>query len=78
MYFLFFAVFRKYNVKNNCNHSRRNNTGTTKNQLNSRFSTEYCEVLVEEAYGIARCNVVVVYSHTDELGDWYYTYVFYG
>ena len=50
----------------------------TKNQLNSRFSAEYCEVLVEEAYGIARCNVVVVYSHTDELGDWYYTYVFYG
>ena len=50
----------------------------TKNQLNSRFSTEYCEVLVEEAYGIARCNVVVVYSHTDALGDWYYTYVFYG
>ena len=50
----------------------------TKNQLNRRFSTEYCEVLVEEAYGIARCNVVVVYSHTDELGDWYYTYVFYG
>lgn len=50
----------------------------TKNQLNSRFSTEYCEVLVEEAYGIARCNVVVVYCHTDELGDWYYTYVFYG
>ena len=50
----------------------------TKNQLNSRFSSEYCEVLVEEVYGIARCNVVVVYSHTDELGDWYYTYVFYG
>ena len=50
----------------------------TKNQLNSRFSTEYCEVLVEGAYGIARCNVVVVYSHTDQLGDWYYTYVFYG
>lgn len=50
----------------------------TKNQLNSRFSTEYCEVLVEEAYGIARCNVAVVYSHTDQLGDWYYTYVFYG
>jgi hypothetical protein len=50
----------------------------TKNQLNSRFSNEYCEVLVEEAYGIARCNVVVVYSHTDELGDWYYTYVLYG
>jgi hypothetical protein len=35
-------------------------------------------VLVEEAYGIARCNVLVVYSHTDQLGDWYYTYVFYG
>ena len=50
----------------------------TKNQLNSRFSAEYCEVLVEEAYGIARCNVLVVYSHTDQLGDWYYTYVFYG
>lgn len=50
----------------------------TKNQLNSRFSTESCEVLVEEAYGIARCNVKVEYSHKDEVGDWYYTYVFYG
>lgn len=50
----------------------------TKNQLNSRFSSEYSDVLVEEAYGIARCNCIVEYSHTDELGDWYYTYVFYG
>lgn len=50
----------------------------TKNQLNSRFSAEHCEVLVEEAYGIARCNVKVEYSHKDEVGTWYYTYVFYG
>lgn len=50
----------------------------TKNQLNSRFSEEYCETLVEEAYGYARVNCTVVFSHTDELGDWYYIYVFYG
>lgn len=50
----------------------------TKNQLNSRFSQEYCETLVEEAYGYARVNCTVVFSHTDELGDWYYIYVFYG
>ena len=50
----------------------------TKNQLNSRFSEERCETLVEGAYGLARVNCQVVYSHTDELGDWYYTYVFYG
>ena len=50
----------------------------TKNQLNSRFSEERCETLVEGAYGLARINCQVVYSHTDELGDWYYTYVFYG
>jgi hypothetical protein len=50
----------------------------TKNQLNSRFSEERCETLVDGAYGLARVNCQVVYSHTDELGDWYYTYVFYG
>ena len=50
----------------------------TKNQLNSRFSEEYCETLVEEAYGYARVNCTVEFSHTDELGDWYYIYVFYG
>lgn len=50
----------------------------TKNQLNSRFSTEHSDVLVEGAYGLARVNCQVVFSHSDELGDWYYIYVFYG
>lgn len=50
----------------------------TKNQLNSRFSTEYSDFLVEGAYGLARVNCQVVFSHSDELGDWYYIYVFYG
>lgn len=50
----------------------------TKNQLNSRFSTEHSDILVEGAYGLARVNCQVVYSHSDELGDWYYIYVFYG
>ncbi len=53
-------------------------TNATKNQLNSRFSTEYCDVLVPDAYGYVRYNCSVVYSHTDELGDWYYIYAFYG
>lgn len=53
-------------------------TNATKNQLNSRFSTEYCDVLVSDAYGYVRYNCTVVYSHTDELGDWYYIYAFYG
>ena len=50
----------------------------TKNQLNSRFSTEHSDVLVEGANGLARVNCQVVFSHSDELGDWYYIYVFYG
>ena len=50
----------------------------TKNQLNSRFSAEHSDVLVEGAYGLARVNCQVVFSHSDELGDWYYIYVFYG
>ena len=53
-------------------------TNATKNQLNSRFSTEHCDVLVPDAYGYVRYNCLVEYSHTDELGDWYYIYVFYG
>ena len=53
-------------------------TNATKNQLNSRFSTEYSDVLVPDAYGYVRYNCSVVYSHTDELGDWYYIYAFYG
>lgn len=53
-------------------------TNATKNQLNSRFSTEYCDVLVPDAYGLVRYNCLVEYSHTDELGDWYYIYAFYG
>lgn len=50
----------------------------TKNQLNSRYSEEPSNVLIDKFYGLARINCKVVYSHTDELGDWYYTYVFYG
>lgn len=53
-------------------------TNATKNQLNSRFSAESCDVLVESIYGLVRYNCKVVYSHTDELGSWYYVYVFYG
>ena len=53
-------------------------TNATKNQLNSRFTTEYCDVLVSDAYGYVRYNCTVVYSHTDEMGDWYYIYAFYG
>lgn len=50
----------------------------TKNQLNSRFSTEPCDTLFEEAYGLARANCQVVYSHSDNMGNWYSIYVFYG
>lgn len=50
----------------------------TRNQLNSRFSSEPCDTLVEEAYGLARINCQVVFSHSDETGSWYYIYVFYG
>lgn len=50
----------------------------TKNQLNSRYSTVYNDVLIEKFYGLARINCEVVYSHTDELGGWYYIYVYYG
>ncbi len=50
----------------------------TKNQINSRFTTERSDVLVEGAHGLVRMNCIVQYSHTNELGDWYYIYVFYG
>ena len=50
----------------------------TKNQLNSRFSESYSPTLIESIFGLVRVNCVVEYSHTDELGDWYYIYVFYG
>ena len=50
----------------------------TKNQLNSRFSESYSPTLLESIFGLVRVNCVVEYSHTDELGDWYYIYVFYG
>lgn len=53
-------------------------TNATKNQLNSRFSEDNTDVLVEGAYGYVRYNCMVEYSHTDELGDWYYIYAFYG
>ena len=50
----------------------------TKNQLNSRFSEGYSDNLVESVFGLVRVNVMVEFSHTDELGNWYYIYVFYG
>ena len=50
----------------------------TKNQLNSRFSEGYSDNLVESVFGLVRVNVLVEFSHTDELGNWYYIYVFYG
>ena len=50
----------------------------TKNQLNSRFSEGYSPTLIESIFGLVRVNCMVEYSHTDELGDWYYIYVFYG
>ena len=50
----------------------------TKNQLNSRFLERYSDTLVESIFGLVRVNVLVEFSHTDELGNWYYIYVFYG
>ena len=50
----------------------------TKNQLNGRFSESYSPTLLESIFGLVRVNCVVEYSHTDELGDWYYIYVLYG
>ena len=50
----------------------------TKNQLNSRFSEEFLPTLPESVFGLVRVNCVVEYSHTDDMGDWYYIYVFYG
>ena len=50
----------------------------TKNQLNSRFSEDYSPTLVDGIFGLVRVNCVVEYSRTDELGNWYYIYVFYG
>ena len=50
----------------------------TKNQLNSRFSEDYSPTLIESIIGLVRVNCLVEYSHTDDMGDWYYIYVFYG
>ena len=56
----------------------RDLVSATKKQLNSRFSESYSPTLIESIFGLVRVNCVVEYSHTDELGDWYYIYVFYG
>ena len=56
----------------------RDLVSATKNQLNSRFSEGYSPSLVESIFGLVRVNCSVEYSHTDDLGDWYYIYVFYG
>ena len=56
----------------------RDLVSATKNQLNSRFSKEFSPTLIESIFGLVRVNCVVEYSHTDERGDWYYIYVFYG
>ncbi len=50
----------------------------TTHQLNSRETLDYGDVLVDEIYGLVRMNCIVEYSHTDELGDWYFTYILYG
>ena len=50
----------------------------TKNQLNSRFSESYSPTLIESIFGLVRVYCAVEYSHTDDMGDWYYIYVFYG
>ncbi len=50
----------------------------TKDQLNSRFTSEFCETLMDDIYGLVRMNCLVEYSHTDILGDWFYIYIFYG
>ena len=50
----------------------------TKNQLNSRFSESYSPTLIESIFGLVRVNCAVEYSHTDDMGDWYYIYVFHG
>lgn len=50
----------------------------TKNQLNSRFSESYSPTLIESIFGLVRVNCAVEYSHTDDMGDWYNIYVFYG
>ena len=56
----------------------RDLVSATKNQLNSRFSESYSPTLLESIFGLVRVNCVVEYSHTDDMGDWYYIYVFYG
>ena len=50
----------------------------TKNQLNSRFSEGYSTTLIERIFSLVRVNCTVEYSHTDDMGDWYCIYVFYG
>ncbi len=47
-------------------------------QLNSRFTTEHSDTLMADIYGLVRMNCLVEYSHTDDWGDWYYIYIFYG
>ena len=56
----------------------RDLVSATKNQLNSRFSESYSPTLIESIFGLVRVNCAVEYSHTDDMGDWYYIYVFYG
>ena len=56
----------------------RDLVSATKNQLNSRFSESYSPTLLESIFGLVRVNCAVEYSHTDDMGDWYYIYVFYG
>ena len=56
----------------------RDLVSATKNQLNSRFSESYSPTLHESIFGLVRVNCAFEYSHTDDMGDWYYIYVFYG
>ena len=66
------------NIYNKIYDAAKDLVAATKNQLNSRFSEGYSPTLVESIFGLVRVNCVIEYSHTDELGNWYYIYVFYG
>ena len=56
----------------------RDLVSATKNQLNSRFSESYSPTLLESIFGLVRVNCAVECSHIDDMGDWYYIYVFHG
>ncbi len=50
----------------------------TTHQLNSRYETEYGDELIEKFFGYVRVNCEVVFDESNELGDWYIIYIYYG